>query len=525
VGAVTEAALPKSVRLYLYFSAAVTGAAILIVEILGANMLKPYFGSSHFVWTAQIAVTLVSLAAGYYLGGILADRSPALGRMYAAILAAAIYLCVTVPLTPPVAFACLKLGVAPGSLVAAIFLFFPPLTLLAVVGPFLVRNFTRSVGTVGGQVGRISALSTLGSVAGTLLIGYAVIPFLPNSITMYLTAVALMVVSVIYFFLLTKKSPGPRATAVVAANLLLGLGAGYAGIRQDLELKIPHFEELERRNSYFGQMLVIQHTNRLQRYYLNDLLTQNTYDPGQKKSTSMFTCMLHGLAHAYTPKIEDALCIGLGIGIVPMDLARDGARVDVVEINPAMPGLAQRHFHFAPEKMRVLIDDGRHYLNECEKRYDTVVLDAFLGDSSPSHLMTREAFAAMRRVLRPNGTLVINSFGDLDQGRNFFTASLERTLGAVFKSVVIHAAPGGGNILFVASDNPDLKILREPDYERMHPYPRLAAEAAFGNVVSTPPGTGRVLTDDYNPVEFYDAANRERVRLNLLSFWRGLETE
>ena len=57
---------------YLYFTAAVTGAAIMIVEILGAKMLAPYFGASHFVWTAQIATTLVALAAGYYIGGRLA---------------------------------------------------------------------------------------------------------------------------------------------------------------------------------------------------------------------------------------------------------------------------------------------------------------------------------------------------------------------------------------------------------------------------------------------------------------------
>ncbi len=65
-----------SLRRYLYFTAAITGAAILIVEILGARMLSPYVGTSHFVWTAQIMVTLAALAAGYYAGGRLVDLSP-----------------------------------------------------------------------------------------------------------------------------------------------------------------------------------------------------------------------------------------------------------------------------------------------------------------------------------------------------------------------------------------------------------------------------------------------------------------
>jgi len=71
-------------------------------------------------------------------------------------------------------------------------------------------------------------------------------------------------------------------------------------------------------------------------YYLNDYLTQNGYDTNRKQSVYAFTYMLHGLAHAYTERIESALCIGMGIGIVPMQLAREGVSVDVVEINPAV---------------------------------------------------------------------------------------------------------------------------------------------------------------------------------------------
>ena len=58
-----DPALSRGLRRYLYVPAAITGAAIMIVEILGAKMLSPYVGLSHFVWTAQIAVTLVALCS------------------------------------------------------------------------------------------------------------------------------------------------------------------------------------------------------------------------------------------------------------------------------------------------------------------------------------------------------------------------------------------------------------------------------------------------------------------------------
>src|SRR5204862_7174152 len=102
--AVPSPALSRGLRCYLYVTAAITGAAIMIVEILGAKMLSPYVGLSHFVWTAQIAVTLVALAAGYYVGGRLADRSQQLARLYGAILVAAASLAVTVLICEPIAY-------------------------------------------------------------------------------------------------------------------------------------------------------------------------------------------------------------------------------------------------------------------------------------------------------------------------------------------------------------------------------------------------------------------------------------
>src|SRR3954465_2165996 len=103
-------------RTFLYLTAAVTGAAVMIIEILGAKMLSPYVGLSHFVWTAQIAVTLVALACGYYIGGKLADKSQHLSRLYSAILAAAGYLTVTVLICEPVAYWALDFSLPVGSL-------------------------------------------------------------------------------------------------------------------------------------------------------------------------------------------------------------------------------------------------------------------------------------------------------------------------------------------------------------------------------------------------------------------------
>ena len=509
--AATPAAAPslsRGLRRYLYCTAALTGAAIMVVEILGAKMLSPFVGLSHFVWTAQIAVTLVALACGYYAGGRLADRSPRLAWLYWAILGAAIYLALTVIVCEPVAYWSLDFNLAVGSLLASAILFFVPLALLAMTGPFLVRVITSSVAGVGGTVGRLTAISTLGSVAGTLVIGYLLVPRLPNSATMYMTAVVLVLVAAGYFMFFNRQSPG-----MLLLFLLLGSSVGLSTLAAPMR-GFRVMREVFHGNSPFGQLQVLETHDGGFRYYLNDNLVQNTYDPKAKQSGSTFTYMLSGLARAYTTNIHDALCIGLGVGIVPMEFARQGVRVDVVEINPAVVRVARDYFDLDPAKIRITIDDGRHFLNRCKSKYDAVVLDAFLGDSSPSHLLTREAFSAMRRVLKPAGVLVINSFGELQPGRDYFSASLNNTLKAVFPGVRAHVSSDGA-IFFVGANYPDLRFIRPPDCSAFPPLVQSQAAAAFAEIGNIPAGHGRVLTDDFNPVEFYDAHNREGLRRKL----------
>jgi spermidine synthase len=499
--------LPRGLRPFLSVTACVAGAAIMIVEILGARMLAPYFGTSHFVWTAQIAVTLAALALGYFTGGRLVDRSARLGRLYLAILVASLALVATVAVREWLAYQLLPLPLAAGSLLAAVCLFFIPLFLLAMTGPFLVRTVARSLSVVGGTVGRISSISTLGSFIGTAAIGYVLIPLVPNSSTMYGTAAALAALSGVYFLAWGRR----RGSMVgVALCVLAGAGLGWLGLTVDGP-RLPPDTELYRGNSSFGLIQVLQTGQVPTRYYLTDYLIQNEYDVLRRQSAAMFTWMLEDLARAYAPRLDDVLCIGMGIGVVPHDLAALGARVDVVEINPAAVRVAREYFDLDTSAFRLTIGDGRWFLNRTRSKYDAVILDAFVGDGSPSHLMSREAFEAVRRVLRPQGVLVINTFVDVESPGGYMGASLYKTLSAVFSSVRVHGARGA-NTLFVASDRSPLTILHEPDFPRVHPRAVTDVRAAFAGSWEPDLSSGIVLTDDYNPVEYYDAANRERFR-------------
>ncbi len=510
------AAITPGLRQYLFATTGICGAAVLIIEILGAKMLAPYVGTSHFVWTAQIAVTLIALAAGYAFGGWVADRSSQLRYLYTSLLVAALWMCGAAWACEPVAFACLHFRLALGSLLASMTLFFVPLALLATVGPLCIRRLTSSMETMGRSVGTLSAVSTLGSVAGTVLIAYVMIPFLPNSWTLYLTASCLAALGAGYFAIWEPRQKAIAAAGVGSIVLLIAAGA-----KQQPFANIRGLTEIYRANSSFGLIQVVDAGSpRRLRYLVNDLLVQNVYDPARHRGAATFSFVENVLTHAYSQsELRDVLCIGMGAGVTPMRLAEEGVRVDVVDINPAMVTVAERFFDFRADRVRVEIGDGRYFLHENAKKYDAVILDAFLGESAPSHLMTRESFQAVQSRLRPNGVVFVNSWGELAEGKDYVPASLYKTLKSVFRNVRLHVSPGAA--FFVASDQPNLRMWRQPDPEAIPEDLREETQSAVQTISMPDPGHGDILTDDYNPVDYRDAAYREDLRRRMLHYICG----
>src|SRR5688572_1343216 len=132
---------PKALahRLGLNCLVFVTGAAVMILEVVGTRLMSPYFGATLYVWTALIFVTLTSLAAGYYCGGALADRYPGT-QLTAGVTTGAATLILLIPILAPWVLPFTNSwGVRLGTLAAASSLFGLPLFLLAMVVPCAVK--------------------------------------------------------------------------------------------------------------------------------------------------------------------------------------------------------------------------------------------------------------------------------------------------------------------------------------------------------------------------------------------------
>src|SRR6185503_13355357 len=206
----------RAIAVWRYATCFLTGGAILVLEVLGFRLFAPYFGSSVYVTGTLVGIVLAALSIGYLVGGTIADRRPEERFMYAAILAASVYLAVMLLVYRALLETLQTWGLVAGTLAAACIIFVPPMLALSVVSPYLVR-LAAAHERIGTMAGRIFAMSTLGSIAGSFLATFVLVPQLGSHATLLGCVVVLLAVGVGGLWWTT----GRTAPALFAALLLV----------------------------------------------------------------------------------------------------------------------------------------------------------------------------------------------------------------------------------------------------------------------------------------------------------------
>jgi spermidine synthase len=136
-----------------------------------------------------------------------------------------------------------------------------------------------------------------------------------------------------------------------------------------------------------------------------------------------------------------------------------------------------------------------------DDRYDLVIGDAFGGLAVPWHLATVELLGEVRRVLTPEGVIVLNV---IDHPPLAFARAELGTLREVFAHVAVLAPASriagetGGNVVLLASDTPlPAEAIRAAAARRGDDVELLADPAAIDAFI----GDAIVLTDDFAPVD------------------------
>src|SRR4051812_40200838 len=201
----------------------VVGTGSLGAEIAAVRLLAPFFGASTVVWANTIGVVLVALSAGYWLGGRLADRHPHKRGLCLLALAAAALLALVPFVADPLldvavdALDEISAGAFVGSLLAVLVLVAVPVLLLGAVSPYALRLAVSKVENTGTVAGRLYAISTAGSLVGTLASALLLIPLVGTRRTFLIFALAIAVVAVSGLRPMRRYALAPAAIAVLIA--------------------------------------------------------------------------------------------------------------------------------------------------------------------------------------------------------------------------------------------------------------------------------------------------------------------
>lgn len=460
----------------------VVGAAVLTFELTAARIVAPYSGSSIYIWTSIIGVILAALSLGYWLGGKMADlrrRNEDIVLLLA--IAAGFILLVNVikdPLLSSITDNSLPLQWQ--ALIASLVLFAVPTILLGMVSPYLARLNITKLANSGQKLASINAWGTVGSLFGTFLTGYVLFGFVGTRYMLAGIAATLILIS----FVMSGRTLLPMRAALLLVILLSFFSPpalSYTGIKAEEDTR---YSRVTVRDVQFGLRPVrVLQTDR--QYWQSGV-----YLDGDKSLVFPYTQGFYLLSQS-NPSAQSSLVIGGGAFTFPEYLARamPTSKVDVVEIDGGLVDISKKYFDFSPPaNLNVIIADGRQYLNSNDKKYDFIFVDAFSSVEPPFQLFTKEAALRAKSSLTPDGAWIANVISSVEGPKSEMVSSVVSTYRHIFKNVDVYqvdAGYGAGhrqNLLVVASNkrlNSPLSHLR----------------------LSYPPKAGRVLTDNFAPVE------------------------
>lgn len=183
----------------IYAIVFVNGAALMAFEILGSRALAPGFGSSIFVWGALIGVFMAGMSLGYFGGGWLADRGTS-DKIFSLLIGIPAVLMLTFPyygfpIVEMVADA--DLGPRGGPFIACLFLFLIPSIFMGAVSPYAFVLAIHDLKTAGRRVGSLYAVSTVGSIVGTLGTAFYLILIFGTKSSLQLIGMIQLIVAVV----------------------------------------------------------------------------------------------------------------------------------------------------------------------------------------------------------------------------------------------------------------------------------------------------------------------------------------
>ena len=413
-----------------------SGAIGMGLELIAARVLSPYVGSSNVVWTSIIGIILVSMSFGYWLGGKKADKEASGNILSRLLLGSALFTSI-IPLLETIVvkeFAGIVSNLIVAAILCAIIVFSIPSFILAMISPFAVKMKSMQETEIGSLSGRISSLSTIGSITGTFLMGFVLIPNIGvTNINIGIT-ILLVVMSILARDDINKKYILSTISLVVVMIILMFIGKWV--------FKLANPEILVDTDSQYSRIWVKQVNTTKTTYKTLQVDTGlESYIDTETGEMGAMYLRYYDLFEYLNKDAKSTLMIGGAAYTYPIHYLQkyQDKTIDVVEIDEKMTQIAEEQFglNAKDERLKIYTQDGRSYLNYSENKYDTILIDAFKGLNAPFELTTYEALVHAKNMLNDNGIVLTNIISSLEGEDTDFIEYEYATYKAVFDDVKI----------------------------------------------------------------------------------------
>jgi spermidine synthase len=410
----------------------------MIMELAAVRLLAPWFGTSLVVWTNVIAVVLLGLAGGYWMGGRLATGSAPVSKLGGMLLLAGPLTAFIPAFSGPLARFFLPSELALheaaslvlwGSLAVSLVLFLPPAALLGAVSPLAVESVARmdrrSAGNAGGKV---LASGTLGSLVGVFSTSHVLVPQL-GLIGTFLTASLFLCLAGALALRVAKGKVSSVAAPIVLWLAAVGLGVSRTATYGSAGGPSPPegWRVLQRGESPYQSVRVVEGPDD-ERGLFRYLQVNEGFDSFQsvwQEEPGLLPAGFYYNDFALPAHWGDksgswsVLILGLGAGTavrVIEGAAPPGLSLDFtgIELDPLVVEFAKADLELIEDEThRVHADlDARVALRALDQEFDQIVLDCYANQIEiPPHLCTLEFFREVRAHLKEGGFLCANLGG------------------------------------------------------------------------------------------------------------------
>ncbi len=500
---------PQISHVFLLFTALLTGAVVMALEILGSRLLAPVFGNSLFVWGALIGVILAAMSSGYAFGGWISDRYSAGVVLASLLLFSGSWTFLIAWSNQPILFQVEKLVQDPrwGPCLAATVLLAPPAFGLSGVLPAMLRLAVADMDHLGRHTGRMIAISTVGSLVGTWGTTFFLLSWIGSQTLVAWLGGIQVGLGLLW---LSKRMSVRPLMLLLFLGLVCSVVLGTLALDPIQKLNAPVYQE----DSPYQQVRI--RDDQLFRY----LVLDRTLHAVMWKSDPVplflpySQLMVASLALASEPK--RGLILGLGGGSLAKWLAQywPTLELDVVELDPIVVRMAEEYFNYhPPANHHVSVRDGRAFLNGTDRTYDVVWVDAFARHMIPFHLTTVEFFSTVRAHLNPDGVIAVNLASSGEGGDMARATAVVQTMKRAFPVLETFAVKGpwksgqikAENLIFfggipIETGFPDRIVAKVTEMAMNRQLP-MEAIALLNSRRTEPWPTGFELSDDFAPYD------------------------